>query len=137
MPEVRAERNGWRDEGLSRRHRRWGWNCPAVDLDCVFLEYDKAKAVAIVEYKCESAEPLMPSHPSALALRDLGDRANLPVFVVRYAKDYSRYKVQPMNKIAKLVQADRIEMTEKQYITFLHALRGYDIPQDVLDQPDF
>ena len=33
MPEVRQERSGWRDMRLSERHRRWGWNCPAVDLD--------------------------------------------------------------------------------------------------------
>jgi len=27
------ERTGFRDEALSRRHREWGINCPAVDVD--------------------------------------------------------------------------------------------------------
>lgn len=27
------ERTGWRDEEISARHRIWGVNCPAVDLD--------------------------------------------------------------------------------------------------------
>ncbi len=30
---VRQERTGWRDEKISQRHREWGYNCPAVDLD--------------------------------------------------------------------------------------------------------
>jgi hypothetical protein len=47
-PEVKKERSGWRDLELSGRHRRWGWDCPAVDLDFLFLEYDKGKAVALV-----------------------------------------------------------------------------------------
>lgn len=30
--QVRKERTEWRDLSLSKRHRRWGWDCPAVDL---------------------------------------------------------------------------------------------------------
>jgi len=50
MREVRPERTGWRDLELSKRHRQWGWDCPGIDLDFLFLEYDRGKAVAIVEY---------------------------------------------------------------------------------------
>ena len=37
MAEVRPERTGWRDEKLSQRHRMWGWDCPAVDIDFLLL----------------------------------------------------------------------------------------------------
>ena len=48
--EVRQERTGWRDEALSKRHRDWGWDCPAIDIDFLMIEYDKGKSVALVEY---------------------------------------------------------------------------------------
>lgn len=76
---VRPERTGWRDIELSKRHRCWGWNCPAIDLDLVLLEYDRGKAVAIVEYKHERTPLQFPTHPSYQALIDLADRAGLPV----------------------------------------------------------
>lgn len=38
------ERTGWRDENLSRRHREWGFHCPAVDLGFLLIEYDTGEA---------------------------------------------------------------------------------------------
>ena len=43
---VRAERTHWRDEALSERHRLWGYDCPAVDVD--FLLRDLVKASALI-----------------------------------------------------------------------------------------
>ena len=60
---VKQERTNWRDEALSQRHRQWGWNCPGLDLDFVFLEYDKGRAVAVVEYKTKTR------HRSTLPIR--------------------------------------------------------------------
>lgn len=45
------ERSGWRDMELSGRHRIWGFNCPAVDLDFLMVEYNLGIAIAVVEYK--------------------------------------------------------------------------------------
>ena len=101
MREVRPERTGWRDEALSRRHRRWGWDCPAVDLDFLFLEYDHGKASAIVEYKNEHAAPQYASHPTYQAMIDLGDRAGVPVIACRYSDDFSEWKAVPLNETAK------------------------------------
>ena len=84
MQPVKQERTGWRDLRLSQRHRRWGWDCPAVDLDFLFLEYDRGKAVALVEYKHEQAAPQYASHPTYQAMIDLGNRASVPVFAARY-----------------------------------------------------
>jgi hypothetical protein len=56
MRDVAKERSGWRDLELSQRHRAWGFDVPAVDID-YFLAYDNGKAVALIEYKHERAQP--------------------------------------------------------------------------------
>lgn len=133
MPEVRPERTGWRDEGLSRRHRRWGWDCPAVDLDFLLLEYDRGKASALVEYKNEHAAPIYASHPTYQAMIDLGNRANIPVIACRYSDDFTVWNVSPLNAIAKRYLPERRTLTEAEWVSLLYHIRGYDVPQEVLD----
>ena len=131
MLEVKQERTGWRDIALSQRHRKWGWDCPAVDLDFLFLEYDRGKAVAIVEYKHEKAAPQFASHPTYQAMIDLGTRADVPVIAVRYAADFSIWKVVPLNEKAKEWLPERKEMTEREWVTLLYNIRGYDPPDSL------
>lgn len=134
--QVRQERTGWRDLGLSQRHRRWGWDCPAVDLDFLFLEYDRGKASALIEYKHENAAPQYASHPTYQAMIDLGTRAGIPVFACRYTGDYSTYKVVPLNSFAKAILSEPRTMTEREYVGFLYEIRGYSAPRDLLDGLD-
>ena len=124
MPNVREERTGWRDERLSRRHRRWGWDCPAVDVDFLMLEYDRGKAVALVEYKHERAEKQFATHPSYQAMIDLGDRGQIPVFACRYSDDFSNWRVVSLNGLAKRWVAASADMTEREWVTLLYAIRG-------------
>jgi hypothetical protein len=131
--EVRKERSGWRDMELSQRHRRWGWDCPAVDLDFLFLEYDRGKAVALVEYKHERAAPQYASHPTYQAMIDLGNRAIVPVLACRYKDDFSNFSVTPLNNCAKKYLAKNKDMTEREWVTFLYALRGYVPDEELLD----
>lgn len=133
MPEVRPERTGWRDEALSRRHRRWGWDCPAVDLDFLFLEYDRGKASAIVEYKNEHAAPQYASHPTYQAMIDLGNRAGVPVLACRYSDDFSEFKVIPLNEKAKEYVPSRFSTNEAGWVELLYKIRGYKVPKSVLD----
>jgi hypothetical protein len=129
MPVVAKERSGWRDLGLSDRHRLWGWNCPAVDLDFLFLEYDNGKASAVVEYKHELAPwPVNAAHPTYQAMIDLGNRAGLPVFAVRYKSDYSRYRAVPMNSHAKRWLPETATLLESQWVSLLYKIRGRDFP---------
>jgi hypothetical protein len=134
MPEVRPERTGWRDMNLSERHRLWGWNCPAVDLDFLFLEYDKGKAVAIVEYKHERARPQMPLHPTYQAMRDLADRAGVPFFACRYKADFSEFIVTPLNGKSKVILAERESMSEAGWVSFLYSIRGRKIPEALVNE---
>lgn len=118
---------------MNDRHRRWGWDCPAVDLDFLFLEYDKGKAVAIVEYKHENAKPQYVTHPTYQAMIDLGTRAGIPVFAARYAGDFSWWKIVPLNPVAKTFLPERLTMTEREWVTFLYHLRGYIPPETLFD----
>lgn len=131
MLEVRKERTGWRDLRLSQRHRRWGWDCPAVDLDFLFLEYDRGKAVALVEYKHENAAPQYRTHPTYQAMIDLGNRANIPVIACRYADDFSWFRITPLNNFAHQWIAEQQTIDERQWVTLLYKIRGYDVPPDL------
>lgn len=128
-----VERTHWRDERLSERHRRYGSNAPAVDLDFILVEFDDCKPVALVEYKHEKAREQYLSSPQFQVLINLADAADLPAFCVRYAFDFSWWKVVPLNKRAKEFLPERITLTEKQYVSMLYALRGRKAPQSVLD----
>jgi len=133
MPEVRKERTGWRDERISKRHRKWGWDCPAVDLDFLALEYDRGRATALVEYKHENAAPQYASHPSYQAMIDLGNRASIPVFATRYADDFSWWRVTPLNRLAREFVHETTEMTEADWVRLLYSLRGYEAPESLFD----
>lgn len=137
-PEVRLERSGWRDLSLSERHRRWGWDTPAVDLDFLFLEYDRGRAVAIVEYKHEAAALQYRTHPTYQALIDLGCRAGVPVFGVRYKADFSNWRAVPLNALAEhwLPGWRAVDMTEREWVTLLYNLRGYQPPEDLFQNSE-
>jgi len=130
--DVRAERTGWRDSALSERHRRWGWDCPALDMDFIMLEYDNGKATAIVEYKNEHARPQYPSHPTYRALADLGNRAGLPVFACRYADDFSWWRAVPLNDAAGALLPSVSVLTEEQWVGLMYRTRGMEAPKEVL-----
>ena len=124
MPEVRPERTGWRDAALSQRHRAWGFDCPAVDIDFLLIEYDNSEPVALVEYKHERAQPIRASHPSIQAIAKLGARAALPVFLVRYAEDISWWQVSPLNHPVEKFVASQTYMSELEWIDLLYAIRS-------------
>lgn len=133
MPEVKKEITRWRDLDFNDRHRLYGFDCPALDLD--FLEYDNKKAVALIEYKNENAPEINPVELSAnlLALIDLGNKANIPVFFCRYWKDYSKFRIVPLNNIAKTILSAKQELTEYGFVKFLYEMRNREIPDGLFD----
>ena len=131
---VREERTGWRDEGLSNRHRMWGWDCPAVDLDFVLIEYDKGRASALVEYKNEHAAKQDFSKSSYRALSLLASNSGIPALFCRYADDFSKFRVSPLNNEARKRVHFNTDMTEIEYVSFLYKIRNSNVPQEVLDK---
>lgn len=133
VKKVRQERSGWRDKALSKRHRLWGYDCPAIDIDFLLIEYDHGRAAAIVEYKHERAKMGNWSLSSYVAMMDLGDRAGVPVFICRYAGDFSWWHVIPLNGRAREYLREETMMTEGEWVSFLYKLRGSAVPEEVLE----
>lgn len=132
---VAPERTGWRDEAISLRHRQWGFNCPAVDLDFVMVEYDSGKVCAIVEYKNEFAAVQYLSHPSYRAIVDLANAARVPFFVCRYTSNFAEFKAIPANDFAtRYVKEPSVRLTEKEWVALLYEVRGRAMPADLFDQ---
>lgn len=125
---TRQERTGWRDQELSLRHREWGFNCPAVDLDFVMLEYNHGKPAALVEYKHYCAQVPDTKHATYRALVSLADGYQdgpLPCFIAIYNPDDWSFRVLPLNEPAKQhydhCQGERLP--EQRFVKSLHLLR--------------
>ena len=131
MNTVKQERSGWRDESISRRHREWGWDCPAIDIDFLLLNYSHGQPTALVEYKHEKVKSISPSHPSFKALIALGTMAKLPVFCVRYSDNLVEYIVIPLNEIASTYVGGRTIMSELQWVSMLYRINKDRIPNHI------
>jgi hypothetical protein len=132
---LRTERTGWRDGNISERHRLWGFNCPAIDLDFILVEYDSNEPSALIEYKNERAAPFDSESSGYKTIANLADKAGLPAFYVRYTSDLRAYDLFAMNGKAKAVLKGRSEkkgLTEIRYVKFLYYLRGRDVPSHIL-----
>ena len=129
--EVAKERTGWRDQRISERHRSWGFDCPALDIDFLMLEYDYGIPTALVEFKHEDAPPLRMGHPSIRALKYLCTRASLPLFLVRYADDFSWFHITPGNDKASELIPEPVHLTEPEWIKLLYCCRGRNAPDEL------
>lgn len=125
---VRLERTSWRCEAISARHRAWGFNCPAVDLDFVMAEYNHGKPVALIEYKNHHARTPNLQHATYRALADLADGYNggpLPFFIAFYCPDQWWFRVLPVNERAARCyrRVCNIPITEQSFVRSLYLLR--------------
>jgi hypothetical protein len=120
------ERTGWRCQDISKRHREWGLNCPAVDLDFVMVEYNHGLPVALVEYKHKSAR-IETQHPTYNALRALADGYKLrplPFFIAQYCPEQWWFRVVPLNDAAaRHFPEDRRELSEQRFVRGIYRLR--------------
>ena len=130
MKEVKQERTGWRDKKISDRHREWGWNCPAVDIDFLLVEYDMNEPKGIVEYKNWATIGNV-TGSTVSALKNLSDNAGLPFFSCIYRDDYSVFTVAPKNDLAKKYVKNTVDMSEIEWVRLLYKLRGRCLPSAI------
>lgn len=133
--QVKPERTGWRDQALSLRHRKWGWDCPCIDIDFLLLEYDCGEPKALVEYKHEDADAQTSGHPSYRALRKLANSASIPFFAVRYAGDFEWFRAVPLNVYARNWMDEPSEMSEQEWVTLLYRMGDREVPADIFEEP--
>ena len=122
-----TERTGWRDEKLSRRHREWGKDILAFDIDFIMVESNYERAVALIEYKNQKARINLDSWPNKI-LSGLATDAGLPAFLVIYAGDFSWWRVWPLNELGfKKITRIQFEslLSEDEYVDFLRGLRTF------------
>lgn len=134
MQQVRQERSGWRDLGLSLRHRQWGAACSAFDIDFLLVECSRATPLAIIEYK--KVDGKEPTFAQLAALRTLATDAKIAFYVAWYTEGYRHFWLEPHNQKAwQLVRnephAPRCWWDELSFVTFLHRIRGVAVPPDV------
>ena len=133
---VRPDNTEWRDEEISKRHREWGWNCPAVDIDFLVCEYNLGKPVALVEYKRHRVKVVNESDINYRVLRDLADARlrPLPFFVCFYWPEIWAFKVVPMNETARSYLVQDTIMCEFDYVSFLYKLRRIALKNELSDK---
>jgi hypothetical protein len=138
---VRSERTGWRDLSLSRRHREWGVDCPANDID-LLVEVARGIPVAIIEYKRASAN-LEDSYQSIRSTEILADRARIAFFVVRYERRREKwyFRIERANAIGSAFlhsESSRVPLSlcEIDFVRLLYRIRKRD-DRAVLDLPAF
>lgn len=132
---TRLERTGWRDESISQRHRAWGYNCPAVDLDFLMVEYNFGKPVGLVEYKHHhsTAQPNL-LHPTYRALTELANASGLPFIIAKYWPEIWCFRVLPVNDVAKKHFLMCEELSEMQFVTRLYRIRNMTISRELKQQ---
>lgn len=139
--QVKAERSQWRDLDFSARHREWGWDCPAADVDFLMCEYDRGTPKALVEYKHEKAATVSTTDASRKALASLATLAAIPAFGVRYFKNacpdgtflWGPFRVVALNELGKVALGERgpITLSEFDYVALLYRVRERAVPHDV------
>ncbi len=122
---TRKERTGWRDETISKRHREWGFNCPAIDIDFLMIEYNQGIPMAIIDYKRYTGT-IENIHPKSIqAITFLANKSNISFFIVYYWDDVWAFQVFPINEIAKekikLLKSSLL--SEQEFVAFLYQIR--------------
>jgi hypothetical protein len=121
------ERTGWRDERLSLKHRQWGFDCPAADVDLLLVEYHIGVPVGLVEYKHFKARIPDFQHPTMRAFTLLADKYSdgpLPFIVAVYWPDIWAFRIIPVNECAKQHFYENEKLSEAEFVKRLYRMRS-------------
>lgn len=143
-----VERTHKRNLHYNNRHRLWGYNLTAMDVD--FMEYDSktGKPLALIESKFGLVKEVDLNEPAFDALCMLA-REEIPVFcLIYYPLDKAgqlvdadrpgsdvesiQFVVAPVNGKAKEYVSSRKRMTEAEWVAILNQLHGVtDVSNDL------
>lgn len=126
---VKQEETFWRDGKISQRHRTWGMNAPAVDIDWLVLEYDDAAPVAMIDWKAYGSPEVNLMSNNLRALRSLANAAGIPLMIVYYQSFDWWFRVIPANVAATRYYPTTMVMSEQEFVGSLYRLRGRVMPK--------
>lgn len=121
---ANIERTGWRDAEISARHRKWGVLCHGCDLDFVLIEHCYGFPVALVEYKHLGVDEAGFTGANFQAMRSLADASQIPFVICVYDPETWGVRVFPMNVLARSDFNWGVELTERQWVEWLHRARS-------------
>ena len=140
--EVKAWQSREEDANpLGLRHRLYGFNCPAVDVDFLLCEYSSNHPRAIIEYKHKMAGeerkewsgnrvPRILFKSAIKTLRALARRASLPFFVAFYDEEDWSYEVYELYD-GETYCMNKYCFTETEFVRLLYKLRGMKMPEEL------
>lgn len=130
---VKSEITGWRDEEISARHREYGFDCPACDVDFLLVEYHVGKPVALIEYKRAGAPLPNFDHPTIRAQRYLADNTQIPFLIVHYWPGTWAFRCYPVNQVAHQFFESAEALSEREYVQRLYRLRRLVLTSEISD----
>ena len=127
---------------LGLRHRLYGFDLPAVDIDFLLCEYSSNIPLALIEYKhrstgaerCEwngTHVPRILFKSAITTLRRLSERMRLPFFVVFYCDEEWSYEVFHLFDPGDKHCITKTTLTELEFVRFLYKLRGMKMPEEL------
>lgn len=128
LKEISCLEETWQGEIVSKRHRDWGWNNPALDIDFV-LEKEN-KPLAIIEFKNDrtfSDYEKFSKTTSCQAIKYLCDYCESPVafFLIIYNYNFTNFKINALNDTAKKFTNDNeLVLNQEEYLEFLENIRN-------------
>lgn len=136
----RDEGKQWSSEKISRRHREYGFNVPAFDIDFLLVEMHGGRPAALCEYKFMSqCGKIDIASPTFSALSILANAAAVPLLLTFYDyRPYWWFVVHPLNRHAyKLLgRIQPLLMSERAYVELLYRARGIVCPHQLLNTLD-
>jgi|SRR5271157_417090 len=114
---------------MSLRHREWGLNCPAVDLDYLLIDFNHCVPVCILEYKYMTS-PTNDSNTTA-TLR-LAEHCGIPYFGAQYNNRAWWFIVSAYRIGQGIVPGDeKKRYNEQSFREFLYELRDRAVAKNI------
>ena len=129
---ANLERSGWRDEWISKFHRKLGDALGMTDLDFVVIEWNQHNGRmiprAIIDYKVAGAD-ISKSNPSLRAYETVGDILKVPALLVWYRRQApAQFKIKGINR-SGLRHGTPDWIGTRAYAEWLYRLRNMDITE--------
>lgn len=131
---MRKDDSGWRDRALADWHQANGFECPAPGMVMPMIEYDRGKAVGIVNY-IRRGDELPTGAAVGAAYRAFGSLCGaasgepLPFLTAVYDPRNWSVQLYPHNTSARMLTADSwLAVSEYNFARLLYGMRGRRIP---------